>query len=187
MNLVDIVLLIPLAFGAVRGFMKGLLKEITGFASVILGVVSAYLFSEPLYQFLKQSFTPGIGLRTACYVIVFALVSFLLFQLGRLLTKIINFMALGIINYFLGGVFGLLKYAFILVVLVYFYTPYEDESPIFQSELIGQSMMYHRLKKYSPVVESILGEAASLSFDLDPAQLVPGESNTDTADSTTTK
>lgn len=177
MNLVDIILLIPIAIGLVRGLIKGLLRELTGFASIILGLVSAFLLSEPLYNILKMHIDPGIGLRAFSFVIVFFLVAFIIYQIGRILTKIVNFMALGIVNYALGGVFGGLKVIAVLVVLIYFYTPYQDNQPLFQSDTIDNSIIYNRLKEYSPFVENILGEAAEASFSLDKLKIKGLEKN----------
>lgn len=188
MNLIDIILLIPITLGLIRGLMKGLLKELTGFAAIILGLVSAFLVSEPLYNFLKIHFSPGIELRVLSYILVFAAVSILIYQIGKILTKLVNFMALGIVNYALGGVFGASKVIAVLLVLVYFYTPYQDNQPLFQSEIIDESIIYNRLKEYSPFVEQLLGEAAEVSFNLDklkldePAKVIPPKN-----DSTNTK
>lgn len=168
--------------------MKGLLKELTGFAAILLGLISAFLVSEPVYTYLQNHFSPGIELRALSYILVFAAVSIVIYQVGKILTKLVNFMALGIVNYALGGVFGASKVIAVLLVLVYFYTPYQDNQPLFQSETIDQSIIYNRLKEYSPFVEQLLGEAAEVSFSLDKLKLNdPKEGNMPQSDSSSTK
>ena len=45
MNYLDIALSVPLLYGLIKGFSNGLIKEITGLLSLVLGVYVAVNFS----------------------------------------------------------------------------------------------------------------------------------------------
>ena len=52
MHYIDIVILIPLLWGAYRGFMKGFIVSISTFLALILGVYGAINFSDFVSKFL---------------------------------------------------------------------------------------------------------------------------------------
>ena len=54
MNYLDIILIIPLAYGLVQGLRKGLIKEIAGLLAIILGIYLARYFSLPVSQVLTE-------------------------------------------------------------------------------------------------------------------------------------
>ena len=166
MNILDIILLVPLAFGFIRGLQRGIIKELTGFASIIIGVLASFYYSEGLFSLMSGYFEPSIGLRTASFAIVFIVVAFVINQVGKALTKIINFMALGIINHLIGGAFGVLKFAAVIIVLIYFFEPFQKQRNFIQHETISNSLIYSNLSKYSEKVDYYLGDIADKSFEL---------------------
>ena len=61
MNYLDIIIVIPLLYGLIKGFSNGLVKEITGLLGLIIGVYVAVNFSSYLYP----KFTEFLGGRLA--------------------------------------------------------------------------------------------------------------------------
>ena len=56
MNYLDIAITVPLLFGLIKGFSNGLIKEITGLFSLVLGVYVAVNFSILLEPHLSGIF-----------------------------------------------------------------------------------------------------------------------------------
>jgi len=122
MNYLDIIIVIPLLYGIIKGFSNGLVKEITGLLGLIIGVYVAINFSSYLYpkftEFLGgyEKFVPIITFTTLFIVSILAIR-----LLGNILDKLTRILALGIISRILGSIFGGLKiivlFSFLLFVL----------------------------------------------------------------------
>lgn len=126
MNYLDIIIIIPLLYGAVKGFSNGLIKEITGLLGLIIGVYVAVNFSSYLYpkftEFLggHEQFVPIIAFTTLFVVSIFSIR-----LIGNILDKLTKILALGWISKILGSVFGVLKIVVIFSFLLVFVTEYE--------------------------------------------------------------
>ena len=88
MNYLDIILIIPLAYGLVQGLRKGLIKEIAGLLAIVLGIYLARYFSLPVSQALAE--TTGWAANICAplsYAVVFIAVSLsisaLSYKIGR--------------------------------------------------------------------------------------------------------
>jgi len=122
MNYLDIIIVISLLYGLVKGFSNGLIKEITGLLGLIIGVYVAINFSSYLHprftEFLGgyEQFVPIISFVTLFIVSILAIR-----LLGYFLEKITRVLALGIISKILGSIFGFFKivviFSFLLVVI----------------------------------------------------------------------
>ncbi len=119
MNVLDLILLVPLIWGAYKGFQKGLVFELTTFFALFAGVYGAMHFSGIAEPYLRtalgdeQSHIPLIA-----FGITFLAILIGVHLLGKLLDGLIRMVALGLLNRFLGGLFGLLKVGLLIVALL---------------------------------------------------------------------
>lgn len=122
MNAVDIVLAILLAFAFYLGFKKGLLVTLTSLIGLIVGIYAAIYFSGFVGGYLSDWFDwdPQMT-KWASFAITFFGVVFLANLLGKLMTKVADLTALGLLNKLLGGVFSTAQYALILSVIFLFF------------------------------------------------------------------
>lgn len=151
MNVIDILLLVIILLGLIRGFMKGLFVEIASLLALILGVYGAIHFSNYAAGFLetKTDWSEKTIAITA-FAITFVAIVFLITLAGKALTKIADFAALGILNKLLGGVFGGLKTALILSVILTIFDKMNRNLPFVDEQTIEDSMLY------KPVNELVL-------------------------------
>lgn len=121
MNVLDIILGILLLLGLVRGFFNGFFGELAGLIALIAGVYAAIYFSDGTLGFLQQflDWEPEY-LALIAFALTFILIVVAISLLGGLLTKMVNLIALGLVNRLLGGVFGLVKIAFLISVFFMF-------------------------------------------------------------------
>ena len=121
MNYLDIALIIPLVYGLIQGFTRGIVREVTSLVSLVIGVYIAINFSFYLESYLEDIISEYKNLiPTISFAVVFAGTLITIKILGGLLEKITNALALGIISKVLGSVFGALKIAVLLGVLIFF-------------------------------------------------------------------
>lgn len=160
MNTIDIVLALILLYGLVRGFFRGLLAEVASLVGIFLGIYGAIHFSNLLADFFSEKMgwdTQYVNL--IAFAITFILILFLISLAGRVLTKIAGFAALGLVNKFLGGAFGLIKVAFLASVVIMFFKAANEEIDIVSEESLEQSVLYEPIESIAPIfLPSILRE-----------------------------
>lgn len=149
MNFIDIIILIPLLWGAIRGFSKGLIIEIASLVALIIGIYVAIHFSYFITSLIgiKSAYAPLIG-----FIITFALVILVIFVFAKILEKSVNLLALGIVNKLTGAFFSALKFAFILSVLIMFIERIDNHGKLIPQETRKASLFYKPIGAIAPAV-----------------------------------
>ena len=167
MNYLDIILGILLLWGLVRGLMKGLFVSLTSLIALIAGIYIAVHFSHIVGDYLKQyvDWQENV-IKLSAFALTFILVVIGISLLGRILTKIADYAALGILNKLLGAVFGLLKFAFIASVILMFVDAINEKITFIDKETKDESLLYEPVRKLAPMIlPSILKEVPSDSTE----------------------
>ena len=151
MNVFDVIIAALLLFGFVRGLFKGLFVEIASLVALVGGVYGAIHFSYFLGDFLKESLSWSEEyISLAAFAGTFVVIIVVIALLGKVLTRLADFAALGIINKILGGVFGALKLGLILSVVFTFFGRINDTIPFLEKETIEKSILYLPVKTIAP-------------------------------------
>ena len=149
MNYLDIALIIPLVYGLIQGFSRGIVREITSLVSLVIGIYIAINFSFYLESYLEDIISEHKNLiPTISFAVVFAGTLIIIKILGSLLEKITNALALGVISKILGSVFGALKIAVLLAVLLFF----EKKIELIPEEVSKTSLLIQPLEKILVVI-----------------------------------
>ena len=160
MNYLDIILIIPLAYGLVQGLRKGLIKEIAGLLAIVLGIYLARYFSLSASQALTEmtGWASNICMPLA-YALVFIVVSLSISALSYMLTKIIGAIMLGWLNRLFGAIFGVVKMTLLLSVILNFVAIMNQFMPIKDKPIVEQSLLY------SPIENAMSAVLPLLNFD----------------------
>lgn len=170
MNYVDILLLIPLAYGLIRGLFKGLIHEIASLASIVIGLLLAYHFSDDLALFLSNQLNEdGAWVKILAYLLIFVGVAIILQVISYIITKMLNLLALGMINRLLGGIFGLGKILLVLLLLIFLLDPYLENLRK-DNEAWRQSIVYDELRRYSDIPGELLTRFREEQIEEVPSQ-----------------
>ncbi len=153
MNTFDIIISALLIFGFIRGLLKGLFVEVASLAALILGVYGAIHFS----YFVSSLLTNYVSwdekyLTIAAFAITFAIIVIVIALLGKILTKIANFAALGLLNKILGGVFGALKIGLILSIVLIVFSKLNNTIPFMTQEQQEATILYEPVKNLAPLL-----------------------------------
>ena len=167
MNYIDIVIIVVLAVGMVRGFINGLVKEVASLAALILGIWGAIRFSSftagKLYDYFDMS---GKYVGIISFLITFGIIVIIIHFIGLLVDKLMQAVALGFINKLLGIVFGLFKSVLIMSVVLVVLNAIDARRPFLPKEKIEQSMLYNPVSDIAPAIFPIIGEGGFYhSFD----------------------
>ncbi|WP_152286092.1 CvpA family protein [Flavicella marina] len=153
MNTFDVIIATLLAFGFIRGIFKGLFVEIASLVALIGGVYGAMHFSFYASDFLSEQLDwDEHYISLASFAITFIGIVVVVSLAGKLLTKIANFAALGILNRILGGIFGFLKIALILSVILSFFIKMNNTIPFVSKEQMKASILAEPIKNIAPML-----------------------------------
>lgn len=156
----DIVIGIILAFGLIRGFMRGFIIEITSLVALVLGIYGAIHFSFYAVGLLESYFSwQPQTLNITALILTFIIIVLAVLLLGKLITKLANIMALGLLNRLLGGVFGGLKMAVIISVVLMFLSTFSAQGFLIDQKTISNSVLYQPIERLGEkILPSVLEE-----------------------------
>jgi membrane protein required for colicin V production len=154
MSLVDIVLGVILLFAFYTGLKKGLFVTLASLIGLIAGVYGAIYFSHFAASYLADSFNWSEQvINLVAFAVTFLAIVLVVSLAGKLLTKIADFAALGLINKLAGGVFNALKFAFIISVIFMFINASTDISGfLISEEKKANSVLYEPVASLAPLV-----------------------------------
>ncbi len=153
MNIVDIIVVAFLIFGFVRGLLKGLFVEVASLVAIIGGVYGAIHFSYFISSFLEEYVSwEEEYISITSFSITFIIIIVGTSLLGKVLTKIANFAALGGLNKILGGVFGALKKGLILSIIFVFFTKTNNIIPFVEKQTLEKSILFEPVKNIATLI-----------------------------------
>ena len=129
MNTVDIVLTFLLVIGAIRGFGKGLIMEIAGLLALVLGLFGAFQLVDwgvGLLVYFQIDAGESL-LPIVAFVILFVLILVSIYFLGRFIKAVLHITPLGIIDSLMGGLVGVVKWAFGISLAIWVMRAFEVE------------------------------------------------------------
>lgn len=168
MHALDIIILIVLGFGLVKGFFKGLFVELASLIGLVAGVYGAYYFSGYCANFLREHFNWNEDyLQISAFAITFLLILLSIIVAGKALTKLADYAALGLLNKFLGGLFGLLKMTVIIGVLIMLFALINSNLVLVEEKTLQTSIFYEPIKAiasniFPDILETIISEKSRL-------------------------
>jgi membrane protein required for colicin V production len=147
MNFLDIILIIPIAFGAWKGFKKGLIIELFTLLALLVGIYSAIHFSDYMVEVVESNFnTQAKYTPIIAFVLTFILAGGVVYFLGKMLEKSINSSGLSGFNKFSGLILGGAKLMFVSAVLVIVIDAIDLRTDIITLQTKNESMLYQPLK-----------------------------------------
>lgn len=161
MNTIDIVFGVILILGAIQGLRKGLFVELASLVGLIAGIFGAIYFSHFVGDWLaeKTSWSEQI-INLSAFAITFVIIVVVVSMAGKLLTKIADFAMLGIINKIAGAAFAVLKYAFLLSVVIMFLNAANERIGFVSEEAMEESLLFNPVRSIAPaILPSILEKA----------------------------
>ncbi|NLL28513.1 MAG: CvpA family protein [Bacteroidales bacterium] len=159
MNLIDIIALIPIAWGVYKGFSKGFISEIAQIAALVLGVLTSFYFSKWVGAYISDFInTNEQQTQLIAFVIVFLCTLALVFLFAHALERFIKNMDIGIVNRLLGSAFACLKYIFILSIIFNFISISDPKGVFVPKSSRDNSLLYKPILKVAHVVLPLLSD-----------------------------
>ena len=141
MNYIDIFLVVPLLWGAFKGYKKGLIIELVSLAALGLGIWGGIYFSDFAVNLIVEKVNDKYIPITA-FMLTFIAIVLGVYFLGKLLEKAINIVQLKSINKLAGACFGALKFGLIISVLLFITERYNQRFNFFPENFAEKSIIY---------------------------------------------
>ena len=162
----DIFLLIPMLLFAWGGYKKGLIISLASLAALILGLYAAFFFSDYAGGLLTEYFTISEKyLAAISFVVTFVVVIIIVIVLGNALDKVIDVLLLGFLNKAAGAVFGFLKGALYMSILIFVVNYFDSGQNIIKKENRENSLFYEPVESVAPFLYSWLN-LENLNIDI---------------------
>lgn len=180
MGIIDIVLLILIGIFAVKGLIKGLVNEIFGLLALVAGYVVAYNYS---HVFTKPVLALGLDEKSAGaigYVVGFLVTYIVVVIVGAFLSKAFKEVKLGALNRGGGFLFGAIKSAVILGLILSAVITVSPKNSSF-SQHLQKGVVAGRLAKVSPFVYKMMNKIPDVKklnpFDIPQVQTTKDKLN----------
>ena len=160
MNILDIIIAIPLLWALYRGFRKGLVYMIASLSALVLGILGAMRFHEPMGSLLNRWFEISPDHQNLIsFAVTFVLIVIVVHVAAFLVDKLIKAVALNFINRLAGMVFGVSVYVFIISIILMPLSAANSKKAFISEETIEGSLLFEPLTKFAPAVFPYLKRA----------------------------
>jgi membrane protein required for colicin V production len=134
MSLIDIVLLLPLAYGSWRGFKSGFILGVFSLLAIVVGIYVAVHFSDMVSDFFIKNVGGYSSAPAFAFTFTFLVVGAAVYFGGVTLEGLLKASNLSVLNRLVGLVFGFLTSFFILsVILLNYQKLYKKVYKIYQN------------------------------------------------------
>lgn len=138
MNPLDIVIIIILGYGLIRGIFRGMVKEISSIVGVFAGFYAAYSYYPLVSEILEDWITNVPFLNILSFMLIFCVIFFLISILGVIIKYLMHVASLGWMDRFLGASLGFGKSVLIVSIILVVLTAFLPKgAPIIKTSLLS--------------------------------------------------
>ncbi|HMN06122.1 MAG TPA: CvpA family protein [Flavobacteriales bacterium] len=155
MNWLDWLLLALLVAAAVRGFFRGFVVEIASLFALVVGIWAASRYNARVAGWIGMDAQHEV----VSFLVTFVGVLMAVHLLARVITKVMDLAQLGLPNKVAGGLFGLLRAAFVLSVALNILLARAEVTGLVSRDTLEASVLYRPLRAVAPAMVPALGNA----------------------------
>ncbi len=151
MNVFDIIILLPISYGLVRGLFKGFVKEVVSFTSIIIALVVTEILKLPFANLLQNMMDVSDKTATVIsYISLFVATLIVVLLLSNIIHSILKAISLGGLNSLFGGLLGALKWAILISIVMNVFDAIDSKFHFANEDKKEQSISYYQIQKLAP-------------------------------------
>lgn len=157
MNYIDLIIIVFLIIGFVRGIMVGMVKQIFSLGGFIIAIFASSSLARPIQHILttlSDGNTSEWILRSLSYLLAFLGIITVCEICGRLLRKVVNWACLGSADKFFGILFYEIKIILLFSVIINIYEIVDERHRLVGEENIKNSYFYRPVARTIPIIVS---------------------------------
>lgn len=139
MTLLDILLLIPIAWFTLRGWRHGLVREVTTLLGILVGIWAAVHLSQQVIEWLSLE---GESAVLIAFFVCFVGALVLAYLLGTMIEGLLKATKISVANRVAGAASGLLKAVCILAVILGYIVMIDKNEAVITASVKEQSTLY---------------------------------------------
>lgn len=153
MSIIDLILIGLFILAGFNGYKKGFIGQAASLVGLVLGIWGAIHFSDFTANFLTEQFSfTSKYLPLISFAITFVVILVAVHFIGSLVEGLFNLAFLGIVNSLLGVVFGVLKTALIISVILVLLGSVSHRIKIIPDDFGSKSLFYGPVKRLAPSI-----------------------------------
>lgn len=162
--MLDLVILLPLIYGAYKGYKRGFIMSLFLLLAVIVGLYAAFHFTEIIVTYGKDQLNwKSNYIAPVTFLSLFLVVGAGIYFGGKVLESVIKLAKLSILNSLAGALLGLLQWTYFVGSLLLMLISFDQKEKIISKETKQHSLIL-------PVMTSVLhgsipGVNSSVLFD----------------------
>jgi len=142
MEILDILLILPLIYGAWKGFQKGFIMELFTILALVVGLYAAFNFSDKFSKHMEfgkevHSYMPAIS-----FIVLFLLVGAMVYFGGKALEQVLKIAQLSAFNKVVGATLGVFKWLYLTACILVFLVSFDKEEKMIKKANKENSFMY---------------------------------------------
>lgn len=163
MNSLDLIILVPIIWGAYKGYSRGLLLELGTVLAFVLATILGFKLMDQAVGLIKPYIGQESLLPFFAFLLVFVGVLIGLSMINKVLKKFLDYTLFGVVDDIAGAVLGVLKWAFALSVILWLMNEVDIIVP---KEYSDNSFLYPYIVKYSPMLIDLVSSLMPFAKDL---------------------
>lgn len=169
MNWLDLVIIICIGVGIIKGLFDGLIKQVISLIALFLSVLFAGFLASLIQPLIGSFGVVPVHLEypVAC-VLSFILIFVLMGMVGRLLENVVNWTFLGCLNSLAGGFAGMLLAVVGLSLLLNLLIIFDRNSRIIGEQTKAESVLFSSVQSVVPRLYPYIKHKVEKGFDGDP-------------------
>jgi membrane protein required for colicin V production len=164
MKMLDLIILLPLIYGAYKGYKRGFIMSLFMLLAVIVGLYAAFHFTDVIVSYGKDKLNwKSNYIAPVTFLSLFLIVGAGVYFGGKVLESVIKLAKLSILNSLAGALLGLLQWTYFVGSLLLMLISFDQKEKIISKETKQHSLIL-------PVITTVLhgsipGVNSSVLFD----------------------
>ncbi|MEY4290006.1 MAG: hypothetical protein RLZZ30_2094 [Bacteroidota bacterium] len=172
MEILDLIILMPLIYGAYKGYKRGFIMSLFLLLAVVVGLYAAFHFTDLIVSYGKEHFAwKSSYIAPVTFLSLFLVVGAGIYFGGKVLESVIKLAKLSILNSLAGALLGLLQWTYFVGSLLLMLISFDQKESIISKETKQHSLI---LPAMTTVLHgSIPGVGSSALFHFYETQINP--------------
>ncbi|QMI84425.1 CvpA family protein [Flavobacterium sp. xlx-214] len=165
MIVLDLIIAVLLGYALFKGVQNGLVVSVISLVALLVGIYFSLRFSFFTRDFLidNTQWNPNT-ITVAAFFITFVLVLFALYGIGKLVTKMVDSLALGFVNKLAGALFEGVKMILIISVFLNLFQKINFNNLLVSEEKLNESIFYKPVESISKIVFPLMDKWYKLAL-----------------------
>ncbi len=167
MNPLDIIIIIIIGYGLIRGIFRGMIKEVSSIVGVLAGFYAAYTYYPMVSETLRPWITSLSFLNIISFMIVFCGVFLAIAMVGVVIKYLMHVASLGWLDRILGASLGFVKGILIVSVILVALTAFLPQ----EAKLVKASLLAPHVTVISENLATLVSDDMKKAYSVRMAEI----------------